>query len=158
MGPSEITSEEASLFFQWSNIDPPRQATKPLLAGEKSPAQPATPAGKDPSASGTESEPPTEPTPGGKTVAASVSATLPDIVAELRKRRARTRAALVEFMVDRNSAPFEEIGHHVHGDSQTSDDAISKNVERTNESLIAMGVPLRFSVAASYVFKEEQPE
>ena len=81
-----------------------------------------------------------------------------DPVAVLRKSGARTRAALVEFMKDRDSATTDEIAHHVHGDDQTTEKAISKNVQRTNESLIEMGFPLRFSLSSGLVFKEKQPE
>jgi hypothetical protein len=81
-----------------------------------------------------------------------------DPVAELRRKGAATQAALVEFMTNRKSATFEEIARHVHGDVQTSESAIRKNVSRTNVSLIEMRIPLKFSVGSSCVFKIEQLE
>jgi hypothetical protein len=80
-----------------------------------------------------------------------------DPVAKLRRKGAATQAALVEFMKNRESATFADIARHVHGDDETSDEAIRKNVSRTNDSLIELGIPLRLSVASGYVFKEEQP-
>jgi hypothetical protein len=81
-----------------------------------------------------------------------------DPVNELRKKGARTQAALVEYMILRESASFEDIAEHVHLDDLTSNEAIRKNVGRTNESLEAMGSTLRFRVASSIVFKDDPPE
>jgi hypothetical protein len=51
-----------------------------------------------------------------------------DPVDELRKRRARTQAALVEYMQGRKSAPFQDIAHHVHDDVNASENTTSKNI------------------------------
>jgi hypothetical protein len=81
-----------------------------------------------------------------------------DPLRELRRQRKPTRAALVEYMWDRDSATYEEIATHVHGDVQTSGDAIWKNVQRTNEDLAEMAFPIRYRCASSMVHKETPPE
>jgi hypothetical protein len=82
---------------------------------------------------------------------------LDDVVKVLRKRRATTQAALVEYMKDRESAMFPEVASRVHGDDQTSDEAIRKNVDRANDALIERGVPIRFRTAAGHVWKDSLP-
>jgi hypothetical protein len=81
-----------------------------------------------------------------------------DPVTELRKKKRRIPAALVEFMRDRESAEFEDIAQYVHGDSLTSEGAIRKNVERTNNYLIEMRSRLNFITRSSRVYKQESPQ
>ena len=107
-----------------------------------------------PDASGTEA-------PDGKASdppAPSLSHRLNTLVRELRKNRARTQAALLEFMRDRDSASSEDIAEKVHGNDQTSEEAIRANVKRLNETLESESIPIRFRVGSGFVFKEEKPE
>jgi hypothetical protein len=80
------------------------------------------------------------------------------LIETLRKRRARTQAALLEVMRDTSSLPVETIAHDVHGDDETTGDAIKANVKRTNLALEEHGLPIRFRVASGWVFKEQHPE
>ncbi len=89
---------------------------------------------------------------------ASLSDPLKSLIGELRKKRARTQAALLEFMRDRESALFEDVAHTVHGDDQASDDAIRANVKRLNEALESRKLPIKLRVGSGFIFKEEHPE
>lgn len=64
------------------------------------------------------------------------------------------RAALVEFMADRDSASITEVAHAVHGDGAASCKRVLANVYRTNEDLDAMAAAFRFKASAGYIFKE----
>jgi hypothetical protein len=75
----------------------------------------------------------------------------------LWEQGAHTRAALLEFMADRESATFEEIGRHVHGDPHASDGAIRQNVSRANKDLEARGSPVVLRVSGAKVFKVPNP-
>jgi hypothetical protein len=77
----------------------------------------------------------------------------------LRKHRPRagTQIALVEFMQERESAPFEEIAHHVHGNDETSGAAIRRNVSRTNETLAELKQSINFRTSGSHVIKRIDP-
>jgi hypothetical protein len=79
-----------------------------------------------------------------------------DPVAELLRKGKKIPAALVKYMQNRESAPFDEIAHHVHGDGQTGPAAIRKNVTRTNNALVEMGIPLRFTTSSESVFKKQE--
>ncbi len=62
-------------------------------------------------------------------------------------------AALVRYMADRGSAPFEDVAHKVHG-ARVTDATIRSNVKRTNTELEALAAPLRFRCAGGSVHKE----
>jgi hypothetical protein len=119
-------------------------------------------------ASGSEHKPPDAAPPPSTPEAAAPPAVLApeqpaapasaDPVRELRRQGKPNRAALVEYMRDRDSATYEEIAKHVHGDNQTSEATIRKNVERTNEELAAMASPTRYHCASSMVHKKTSPE
>jgi hypothetical protein len=81
-----------------------------------------------------------------------------DSVTELRRKGKTTGAALVEYMQNRESAPFDEIAHHVHGDGQTGPNAIRQNIMRTNNALVEMGIPLRCTTSSEYVFKKREAQ
>jgi hypothetical protein len=81
-----------------------------------------------------------------------------DPASELRRLRKPIQAALVEYMRNRDSATFDEIKFHVHGDEQVSDVAVRQNVFRTNESLGERKVPMRFSASSGFVYKETWSE
>ena len=63
-------------------------------------------------------------------------------------------------MKDRDSASIDgdDIGERVHGNDQTSEEAIRANVKRLNEALEAKKLPIKFRVGSGFIFKEEQPE
>jgi hypothetical protein len=76
----------------------------------------------------------------------------------LRKAGKRNPAALVEFMADKEEATAREIGEHVHGDKDASDDAIRMNVNRTNDALVELDSPLSFRFVSGYVYREISPK
>lgn len=71
----------------------------------------------------------------------------------LRAAHAPTRAALVEYMAERHSASFEEIGETVHGDAETSAEAIRQNVARTNRDLRRIASCVTFITGGGAVHK-----
>ena len=143
-GSKELFSDGRPDPFRWV-VDPPPVLTDDLARPPSAPTDPP-PAGKAPAAFGDEAP------------AAVVADPCDALVGKLRKNRARTQAALLEFMKSRQSAEFQDIALHVHGDDNASDRAIRANLKRTNEALGAEGLPIRFSVGAGFVFKEEKPE
>jgi hypothetical protein len=86
-------------------------------SGEGSPPDPAV-------SSGTESERAGLPE-------SEAHSTDPIVLIRKQRPRARLQIALVEYMKDRETAAFQDIGHYVHGDDRTADDAIRQNVTRT---------------------------
>jgi len=76
-----------------------------------------------------------------------------DLADKLRQDRKNYPAALVEFMANRQSAKFDDIKRHVHGDDDVSDEAVRKNVYKTRQALIELNSPLDFSTSGGYVFK-----
>jgi hypothetical protein len=79
------------------------------------------------------------------------------LVAALRKQKKGNPALLVEYMAERDEATAEEIGKHVHGDASAEDDAIRRNIERTNDALASLGSRLWFKFALGYVYREISP-
>jgi hypothetical protein len=75
----------------------------------------------------------------------------------LWEQGANTRAALLELMAGRDSATFEEIALHVHGDPQASDRAIRQNVMRANKDLAASGSPVVLRAVGAKIFKVPKP-
>jgi hypothetical protein len=51
-------------------------------------------------------------------------------------------------------ATSEDIAEHVHGDRETSDDAIRKNALRATASLAQMGSRLSFRFASGRMYRE----
>jgi hypothetical protein len=80
-----------------------------------------------------------------------------DLIGEMRLKRGTVRPAFLEYMKTRRRATVEDISEHVHGDEQTSEEAVRKNVERVNEDLAGKSIPIRFIVGSGYVHKEDQP-
>ena len=143
---SEISAETAKAI----TIDARCELPESLASLVRRAAPP--PADKAPAASGEGAPAPTELPP------AVVADPYDNLAEKLRKNRARIQAALLEFMKSRESAEFQDIAHHVHGDNDASDGAIRANVKRTNEALEAERLPIKFVVGSGFVFKEEQPE
>ena len=82
-----------------------------------------------------------------------------DHVTRMRKAhpRASCQIALVEYMSNRETASFDDIAHHVHGDGETTGDAVRSNVKRTNEGLAGLEIAVRFECGASHVVKRADP-
>jgi len=101
--------------------------------------------------------PPVDP-PSGPGVE-SVSDRMAGLAAELRRKRppAVARASLLTLLQDRDFATVEEVAWHVHGDAETSDEAIRANVKRTNLDLEEASIPLKIRVGAGVVFKDKPP-
>jgi hypothetical protein len=81
-----------------------------------------------------------------------------ELVLTLRKRRAPVRAAFIEFMSRGESASYEDLARHVHGNVDAKDATIRQNVKRVNKDMILSELPIRFRCSASYVFKDISPE
>ncbi|MDB5349201.1 MAG: hypothetical protein JWN86_448 [Planctomycetota bacterium] len=88
----------------------------------------------------------------------SLPQTIDEAIQALRRKRATTQAALIEYMQDRKTASIDDVGFTVHGDTNTSEDAIRQNITRINKSMIEYKMPLRFGVGGGYVHKEVLPE
>jgi len=80
------------------------------------------------------------------------------LAGELRKARKPTQANLVEYMADKKEATVEDVAEHVHADSETDENAVRANANRTNDSLAELGAPLPFRVASGRVFREISPK
>jgi hypothetical protein len=76
------------------------------------------------------------------------------LAAELRRQGKAIPAALVEYMIGRESATAEEIAEKVHGDSLISEDAIGTNCRRTSGAAEPLVSPLRYRYCGGHVFKE----
>jgi hypothetical protein len=81
-----------------------------------------------------------------------------DPVSKSRRRKGGLPTALIDYMKDRESATYDEIAFHLHGDKQASESAIRKNVERANKELGATASPIRYRCGSSTVYKETSPE
>lgn len=75
-----------------------------------------------------------------------------------RGKGMKNRAALVEYMADRDSAKYSEIKREVHDNPYVTDDAVRANVSRTNDDLIELEAPFSFRVATGYVHKVISPK
>jgi hypothetical protein len=80
-----------------------------------------------------------------------------DPVDGLRKKRLPIQAALVEYLLLRNKASFDEIKERVHGDQTIGDDAVRKRVSETNKSLTVLDAPIRLTTSAGFVFLHTCP-
>ncbi len=90
---------------------------------------------------------------GGAPPTPTIEMTEVDAIQELKKKGASTKAALVEFMLERTSASFDDVAQHVHGDNTTSDGTIRTNASKTNDFLVEFGVPIKFTTGSGCVFK-----
>jgi hypothetical protein len=72
--------------------------------------------------------------------------------------KARVRIAFLEFMRDGESVSYQELADRVHGDDQTSEDAIEANVKRVNEFLESEASTLSFVCGSGFVIKRKYPE
>jgi hypothetical protein len=81
-----------------------------------------------------------------------------DPAEELRSQGLAIPAALVEFMRDRKSAPFDVIKDRVHGNADITDGAVRVRVSETSRALMGLGFKLQFRTSSGYVFKDDPPE
>jgi hypothetical protein len=72
----------------------------------------------------------------------------------LRHESKPIQAALVEFMLDRRRATFEDVVYTVHGNKKASDAAIKANCLRVNRAAAILAVPVRFRLRSGYVYKD----
>jgi hypothetical protein len=79
-------------------------------------------------------------------------------VDELRKQGHANPAALVAYMADKTKATVQDVGQHVHGDKDASDDAVRKNVARTNDLLTPLGSKLSFQFTRGHVYRYISPK
>lgn len=94
---------------------------------------------------------------GDKAPAVVVADPYDDLIGEMRRNRGTVRPAFLEFMKTLRRATVEDIAERVHGNEQTSEEAVRKNVERVNEDLAGKAIPIRFIVGSGYVHKEDSP-
>lgn len=80
------------------------------------------------------------------------------LIRRLREKGRAKPAALIELMMNRFSAPAEEVAKSVHGDGETSNNTISKMVSRTNAYLIDLESPVSLSFAGGHIHKHISPE
>ena len=76
------------------------------------------------------------------------------LVLELKRLRWKKPAALVEFMVGRDSATAESVGEAVHEHEETSEDTIGANCRKINPVAERLGISLRYHCWSAVVFKE----
>lgn len=84
----------------------------------------------------------------------SVGVDISVVVSQLRRAGRPMQAALVEYMADKPEATADEIAENVHGNAETKEDTIRKNMDRTNGSLESMKQRLRFRFASSRLYRE----
>lgn len=75
-----------------------------------------------------------------------------------RSKGSGQRAALVKYMLERESASYQDIAHHVHGDAGATEDAIESNVRNTNKDLVEYGSRLKLRLRGGHVVREISPE
>lgn len=97
-----------------------------------------------------------------KTTARAPETTAPAIEAEgvadaLERDNKRTPARLVRYMIDRESAAFQDVATAVHEDGMVEDSTIRSNVKRTNTELEGMAASFRYKCSGSKVFRESAP-
>jgi hypothetical protein len=97
------------------------------------------------------------PTTGGSPQPPVVAAETTDhehtpVVAQLRSEGAWVQAALVAYLLPRESATFDEVKRYVHDDPTVSDAAVRKRVSEANRSLTTIGSPLRLSTSSRRVY------
>ena len=71
--------------------------------------------------------------------------------------RAGIKIAFLQYMRDRTSASYQDLIDSVHGNGQTSEDAIRQNATRVNEFLAEKSCPISFRCGSGYVTKIESP-
>jgi hypothetical protein len=159
VGPSPSVGSDGRTEATAGHQDPPP---------EREPADPAnrsgTPIGTpiEPAASGPAGSPREERQADAADASGSKSPPPPidfeDLATKLRMQGKGTQAALVEYMADKRKAKGDDVALHVHGDSETSDQAMWNNAKRTSDSLSALGSPLSFRFASGWMFREISPE
>ncbi len=77
---------------------------------------------------------------------------------KLRLMKQPTRAALVEFRADKESAIALDVAKAVHDDELASDKTMSRNASRTNDSLRDMGSRLYFELRGGKMHRGNRPE
>ncbi|WP_435009925.1 hypothetical protein P12x_001138 [Tundrisphaera lichenicola] len=75
----------------------------------------------------------------------------------LRKQRPKAviQIRFLEFMAEREWALVIDIAHDVHGDKETSDQAVRANVSKINRFLEGEGFDTRFRVGGGRVYREK---
>ena len=131
----------------------PAQVARCTLPAEPKLEAPPLPAPASPSGTKADDEAPAM-------MGATEGTTLqPDITEKVRLAHPKARCviALVEYMRNRDTAPFLDIACEVHNDEDTSQNAIRTNIKRVNEILDELQLPVRYETGGEYVIKRCDP-
>jgi hypothetical protein len=79
------------------------------------------------------------------------------LAAKLRRDRKGNSAALLDFMKDRESAPYDDVKSEVLGNPDVEDTAVRKLTSETTKLLVKLDSSLYFGVATGNVVKHVRP-